>query len=178
MSSTTPDFRRTRTDRLDLRAVTPDDADTLHPLLSDPLLWGHDPAGRHTDISQSRRWTALAAERWCDGLSYWTVAKLGTDEVIGHGGAQLHCGDHWNLSYRIRVDAQGNGYAVELAAAARNAAALVEPHLPVIAWIDPPNTASQRVAVRIGLICRGLRRARPNRPLQLAFSDRELNHPD
>lgn len=108
------------------------------------------------------------------GLSYWLARAIGDNTVIGHGGAQLHRGDHWNISYRIRPAAQGHGYATELAAVACQTANRLSPHLPVIAWIDPSNAASQRVADRIGLICRGLRRARPDRP-QLAFADRKLS---
>lgn len=167
-------FQHVRTQRLDLRAVAPEDADVLHPLLSDPELWHHEPAARHTDLDQTRRWATLAAQRWRDGLSYWVVRTLDGDEVVGHGGAQLHDGTHWNLAYRFATAAHGHGYAAELAVAARDAAIAVAPRLPVIAWIDPSNTASRRVAERIGLICRGLGRSRPDRPFELAYADREL----
>jgi RimJ/RimL family protein N-acetyltransferase len=169
------DYRRLFTARLDLRAIDPDDGDLLFPLLSDPLLSRHEPSARHIDVSQSREYAALASQRWGDGLSYWLVRAISDDQVIGHGGVQLHCGHHWNISYRLSSAAQGHGYATELAAAARETANLLRPHLPVIAWIDPANTASQRVADRIGLTCRGLRRARPDRPPLLAYSDRDLS---
>ncbi len=169
------DFRRVFTARLDLRAINPEDGDLLYPLLSDPVLWRHEPSARHVDHSQSSEYAVLASQRWLDGLSYWLARAIGDNTVIGHGGAQLHRGDHWNISYRIRPAAQGHGYATELAAVACQTANRLRPHLPVIAWIDPSNAASQRVADRIGLICRGLRQARHDRPPQLAFADRKLS---
>jgi RimJ/RimL family protein N-acetyltransferase len=164
-----------RTHRLDLRAITDEDGDSLFPLLSDPLLWRHRPSARHTDVLQSREWAAQAARRWQDGLSYWLIRTHDSPEAIGLGGAQLHRGDHWNISYRLAPVAHGHGYATELAIAAREAAARVAPQMPVIAWIDPSNTSSQRVAVRSGLTCRGLRRPRMDGPPQLAYADRDLS---
>lgn len=38
----------------------------------------------------------------------------------------------------------------------------------------PSNAASRRVAERIGLTCRGLGRSRPDRPLELAYAERDL----
>jgi len=72
--------------------------------------------------------------------------------VLGFGGIRPTTDhDYLNLGYRFRPSAWGNGYATEVGLAAVDLAARVAPGLPVVALIQPANTASIRVAERIGL---------------------------
>ncbi len=57
----------------------------------------------------------------------------------------------WNLYYRLAPECQGQGYASELAAAAIAVANQVDPTQPVVAYMLEHNTASWRVAERVGL---------------------------
>lgn len=114
--------QQTFTDRLDLRRPDPDaDRDELFVIFSDPAGWWYDPAGRHTNRDRTWGWLACAAARWdTDGLSYWTVRRRDNGAIIGVGGAQRQRTGAWNLNYRIATAEQRQGFATELAIAARS----------------------------------------------------------
>ncbi len=168
------DFRRATTARLDLRAMSVADVDELYPIFSDPAAWGYDPGSRHRDRATTQVYAERAGAKWSDGLSYWTVRLIETGEVLGTGGVQRHEPAHWNLNYRLAAAAQGHGYATELARAAVDAAHEHEPDLAVVAWIDRTNTASRRVAERLGLVSQGLHVQRMDGVSRLAYADRPL----
>jgi RimJ/RimL family protein N-acetyltransferase len=101
-------------------------------------------------------------ERWSrswasDGLGPWVVRRLGGEAVIGYGGCTMLAGTVWNLGYRFAPDAQGQGYATELAHEALRCAARSAPDLPVVAYLVEHNSASARVAEKLGfeLVHRG-----------------------
>lgn len=188
------------TERLTLLPASAADADALFPIFSDPEGWWYDPGGRHADPDRTRRFLARAAERWAEGLSYWTVRERGgqavarpagrsaappdagaptpshtAGRVIGLGGAQRHASGAWNLSYRIATGVQGRGYATELAKAGQAAAADVDPTVPVIAWVATHNLPSRRVAERLGLVDRGLHVDANDGVTRLAYADRPID---
>jgi len=172
------DARHVVTDRLDLRAMEPRDADDLFPIFCDERTWWYDPPGRHVDIEQTRRYATVAAERWSAGLSYWTVRLRATGAVIGSGGVQRHVAGSWNLNYRLAPDAQGHGYATELVRAALDVAHATDPDSAVIAWIDAHNAPSRRVAERAGLVDRGVWPTPNDGRLRVAYADRALERDD
>lgn len=164
------------TSRLLLRPMSGQDADALFPIYSDPEIWWFDPRGVHGDIETTRAYAESVGSRWsADGLSYWTVHRGETDEVIGSGGAQRHRGGEWNLNYRIASAHQGRGYAGEVLSAAMQAATRLDSSAPQIAWIDEVNEPSIRVALRAGLVSRGLRSGTYDGRPRLAFADREID---
>jgi hypothetical protein len=59
--------------------------------------------------------------------------------------------------------------------AALEAAASIDPSVAIIAWVDEHNTASRRVAVRLGLTNRGLRVDISDGEVRLAYSDRPVD---
>jgi len=147
------------TDRLDLRAVGPADADALHPILSDPRNSRFLPGGALASPGDTRAWLRRFGVSWADNrLGYWTVRLRAGATVIGVGGVERRP-EFWNLLYFLGRDHWGNGYATELARAALRAARSRDPGLPVAAWIHEQNTASQAVARRLGLRDHGLREA-------------------
>src|SRR5215831_8672778 len=103
-------FERLLTDRLDLRRPDPvADLDDLFAIFSDSAGWWYDPAGRHTESARTQDWLTRAAARFdSDGLSYWTVRRIDSAEIIGVGGAQRQTTRAWNLNYRIASAQQGN----------------------------------------------------------------------
>lgn len=166
--------RHLLTHRLDLRPADPTDTAALFPIFSDPDGWWYEPHSRHRDVDRTRAFLRRAAERWAEGLSYWTVRERAGGAVIGLGGAQRHASGAWNVSYRLASAVQGRGYATELGRAALAAAHAADPDAAVIAWVLPENLPSRRVAERLGLRERGLRLDANDGVTRLAYSDRPL----
>jgi RimJ/RimL family protein N-acetyltransferase len=175
---TAPAHRLVETARLTLAAVTRDDLADLNALSSDPRVWQHLPSGRHTDLDTTARQVARFEESWVRcGLGYWTAHLRETGEFVGVGGCAARHEAVWNVYYRFRPEAQGNGYANELVQAARAAAAHVRPLWPVVAYLVEHNVASRRVAERAGLqlVWRGPDFENPDPDVQrLVFADRRL----
>jgi RimJ/RimL family protein N-acetyltransferase len=105
-----PDHRLVRTDRLDLAAVTDGDLPDLHALSADPRVWQHFPSGRHADLDTTARQVAVFLASWQrGGLGYWTAHLRSTGEFVGVGGCMVKRDVAWNIYYRFRPEAQGNG---------------------------------------------------------------------
>jgi len=163
------------TERLELRPLGPDDVDDVYAIMSDPDVWRHRPELVHTDPATSADWVARAAARWeSDGLSYWGVRTRDSGRFIGVGGAQRQSTGNWNLHYRLAPSAWGRGYASELSLAAIEAARQLDDTVAVIAWIDPNNAASIRLAERIGLTRCGQFADPSDGRRRLAFTDRPV----
>jgi RimJ/RimL family protein N-acetyltransferase len=159
------DVRHRLTGRLALDAVTADDLDEHFAILSDPGVWRHLPANRHTSRERTAEGIALQVECWeRAGLGVWTArlrADLPADRVptgltpgavVGMGGCAVRAGtDWWNLYYRLVPVAWGHGLAGELVDAATRAAAEVAPDRPVVAYLLEHNLESRRRAERSGL---------------------------
>jgi RimJ/RimL family protein N-acetyltransferase len=169
-------FETVLTERLDLRRPDPSgDLAQLFVIFSDPAGWWYDPGARHTDQGTTRAWLERAAARFAtDGLSYWTVRRRDNGSIIGVGGAQRQRTRAWNVNYRIAASEQGQGFATELARAARSAAATVDAAVPFIAWIAPENAPSRRVAELLGLINYGLGVDPSDGRPRLAYADRPV----
>ncbi|MEM9464671.1 MAG: GNAT family N-acetyltransferase [Actinomycetota bacterium] len=141
------------TKRLVLTQPTTGDLDAWHTIHADPRVWEHFPSGRHAEGAQSEAALHAAIDDWqADGLGYWSVRAAPDGPIIGCGGCRRVPADHrWNLYYRFTPESQGNGYATELARASIAAANTIDPGLPVVAYMLEHNTASWRVAERIGM---------------------------
>jgi [ribosomal protein S5]-alanine N-acetyltransferase len=164
------------TARLQLAPVGVDDANELFAIMSDPAGWWYQPAGRHADLPTTVAFCEWVAAMWIsDGLSYWTARRLASHEVVGLGGARRHGDRTWNLSYRIAASHQGQGLASELSVAAHHAASIIDSSVAFIAWVDAHNTASRRVAERVGLTNQGPRPDPSDGEIRLAYSDRPLD---
>lgn len=181
------DFRVHDTERLHLVAVDRSRLEAVYAIQSDPHSWDHDPAARHRDLAQTGAWVDRAALRWLqDGLSYWviqarplpttqaaTTDPLRPDQgaLLGLGGCQRQVTGAWNVFYRLAPHARGQGFAVEMARAAIEAARTLDDDAPVVAWVHQHNAASRRAATRLGLVDRGLHVDPSDGQEKIVFSD-------
>ncbi len=147
------DLRQVTTDRLDLRALTPDDVDALYLLNADPEGWRHFPQGRHTSRERTLTDVERAVAAWDrDGLAYWAARPHGSPDLAGFGGVRLLPDVAvWNVGFRFAPRFQGLGLAREVAQAGLDAAGVRRPDVPVIAYLLEHNTASKRLVERLGL---------------------------
>ena len=119
-------------DRLALNQPFRADQHELFSILSDPRVWTHFPSLRQTNPAQ----TLAMIDRWIGGwkawgLDTWLVRLKGDSGVIGYGGCSMRAEGFWNLGYRLAAEAQGHGYATELAAEAVQRANMTHPERPL-----------------------------------------------
>lgn len=166
-----------RTERLDLRAVGPDDVGVLYALNSDPRVWRHLPSGVHTDPERTMAAVASQVRAWQrDGLGYW-AARTRDGVFAGVGGCAVNAEAAWNVYYRFVPEVQGRGLASELARAGIAAAREVRPDLPVTALLLEHNLASKAVAEKAGLelVWRGPAERNPDPDaVRLVYADRDV----
>ena len=144
---------RIETARLTLRGWQADDADAYAALTADPEVTRY--IGGVMDPEQGWCSMALHAGHWrLRGYGHWAVERTSDCKFLGRAGLWSPEASGWpgiEVGWTFARHAWGNGYATEAAdAAMRWAWALLEaPRL--ISVIHPENTASIRVAERLGL---------------------------
>ncbi|MFF2821890.1 GNAT family N-acetyltransferase [Arthrobacter koreensis] len=141
------------TARLRFRDMTPEDLDLMAGLLGDPEVMTYYPAPKTRD--EAAKWIAWNEANYArHGYGLWIV-ETHDGEFLGDCGLtwQKINGENTELEvgYHVRADRQGRGYATEAAAACRDFAreTLQAPRL--VALIHPENTASKRVAEKLGM---------------------------
>jgi RimJ/RimL family protein N-acetyltransferase len=141
------------TERLRLRPCTPDDADALHRLWTDPdvrrHLWDDEV------ISAERAGATLAAgiASFADaGYGLWAVLPRDADRLIGFCGLRAvpATGDV-ELVYGMAPACWGRGLASEAVVAVLDFAFAALGLGRVIGVTDPPNAASIRVMEKAGM---------------------------
>lgn len=141
------------TSRLLLRHFTLDDIDFLVALHSDPQV-AEFIGGVKTPEQTRQRLDQWIHEYQVYGYSKWAVALRSTGELVGRCGLALESiegADHWELGWTLARAYWGNGYASEAANAAMEHSFRVLGLQRLISLIRPGNTASTRVAERIGM---------------------------
>ena len=137
---------------LTLRSLTVDDADEMSTVLSNPGLYeftgGEPPTSdelRHRYQVQSRGFSADGTERWINS------AVVVGGALVGYVQATVPVeGGPAEIAWVIGKPWQGRGYAAR--AAQLLVAGLAANGIgSVIAHIHPENTASQRIALRLGM---------------------------
>lgn len=141
------------TARLTLRQMTDTDLDEMAALLGDEDVMRYYP--RPKTRQEAREWIARNRERYeAHGFGLWIMHRSDTGEFVGDCGLtyqRIDGVDELEVGYHVRTAMQGNGYATEAAAAARDFARDVLGARRLIAIINPRNLPSQRVAAKIGL---------------------------
>lgn len=140
------------TSRLRFREMRTSDLDPLAALLGDPEVMAFYPAPKTRD--EASDWIARSRRSYDEnGHGLWIVET--------HDGAFVgDCGLTWQsynhtpvleVGYHVRTELQGQGYATEAAGACVD---LVREQLAptlLTAIIHPENTASRRVAEKLGM---------------------------
>lgn len=141
------------TGRLILREMTAGDLDDMAALLGDEQVMRYYPRPKSRD--EARAWIEWNLRLYTEhGFGLWAVLLRETGEFAGDCGLtpqHVDGADEIEVGYHLRAGLQGNGYATEAAAAARDYARDVLGLHRLIAIINPANVPSQRVAVKIGL---------------------------
>jgi [ribosomal protein S5]-alanine N-acetyltransferase len=153
------------TSRLELRPFRPEDAAELHEIFSDPETHtiGEGP---FTSPAQTAVWISRRAETEQQrGLLWYAVRDRAGGRMLGNCGlfAGRTGSDEPEIGYEIRRSCQG--LATEAARAVLDDA-LASGVSRVWATIRPHNTASLRVAAKIGMT---LRHTRPDSRGPLAY---------
>jgi RimJ/RimL family protein N-acetyltransferase len=143
------------TPRLRIRAFVPEDLDALHAIYGDAeaMRWvdgdystiAHTAGALGTHIVMGAR----------DGFAFWAVDELATGELVGEVGFG-RLGDEVEMGWTFRRDRWRRGYAYE----ASEAALAIRPAQRVIAVIREENTASRRLAEKLGFRLEGPREVR------------------
>jgi RimJ/RimL family protein N-acetyltransferase len=142
-----------QTPRLLLREFTPQDADALAQVLSDPETMRYYPA--LYDRTGVEQWIQLNRQRYQeDGVSLWAMEFTKNSELIGDCGIVLQQveGERlYEIGYHLRRDFWGQGLATEAAIACRDWAFTHLKTERLISLIRPENLLSRRVAERSGM---------------------------
>lgn len=144
-----------QTDRLLLRRFVPDDLDALMALYADPEVRRHIPdAPTNRDEARRELEWHRNGHRERPELGLWATIHRGTGAFIGRCGLlpwTIDGRDEVEVAYLLDRAYWGQGLATE-AARAIVAYAFEQLHLTrLVCLIEPGNTASARVAGKIGM---------------------------
>jgi RimJ/RimL family protein N-acetyltransferase len=175
-------FANVRTRRLSLRPAAESDLAELHRLYADPEVWRADPVSRHESLEQTAALIERSREAWrLDGLGMWVARNWDTTaaaELVGFGGCNTRHDVAWNVGFRLARAHWGQGLAQEIVGAGMDAARVVRPALPFIAYLLEGNARSQRAVERAGfqLVWRGPDAGNPDPgAVRLLYADRPLD---
>lgn len=150
------------TDRLLLRQRSIDDVAAIVRMSGDPEVMRFVGDGRLPDpVELERRARERCTTDFGRGLGYWSLfARDRPDDYLGYvvlspvpGSADIE------LSYGIRRDAWGQGFATEASRAALDFGFRVRALPEIVALVYPDNLRSQRVIAKLGFTPAGVRNA-------------------
>ena len=143
------------TERLRLREFVPEDAAALAAVLGDPVTMQYYPAPFNR--KEVEEWIERNRQRYrSEGYGLWAMLLRDSGELIGDCGCYLREVEGRSsveISYHVRHDLWGNGYATEAARACMQYAFDKLGVDRVISLIRPENVQSRRVAEKNGLTC-------------------------
>lgn len=139
-----------QTERLFLRQFRESDQDQLAKCHADPEMTRY--LGGPLSPAENWRWLLSMLGHWSlRGFGYWALEEKDTGQLCGAAGLIRHF--DWpetELGWRIYPAWQRRGYATEAARCIRGFAFSVLNLATLVSYIDPENTASLRVAERLG----------------------------
>jgi [ribosomal protein S5]-alanine N-acetyltransferase len=144
-----------KTERLFLRHFHIVDAETMHRVFGDPEVMRFGDGVQTIEWVQA--WLGTCLERYYQmwGFGPYAVVEKRSPNVIGYCGLfffpDVNGQPEVEIGYRLARSAWGQGYATEAAGAVRDFAFVSLNIKRLIAMIDPSNSASIRVAKKIGM---------------------------
>jgi RimJ/RimL family protein N-acetyltransferase len=150
------------TDRLLLRQRHLDDVPAILAMNADPEVMRFVGDGRMPDPAASEKRTReRVSTDFGMGLGYWSVfTRARRDDYLGYVVlSPVPDSEDIEISYGIRRDAWGQGYATEAAGAGLDFAFRVRALPQVVALVYPANLKSQRVIAKLGFEPAGQRHA-------------------
>jgi RimJ/RimL family protein N-acetyltransferase len=141
------------TSRLILQEFSPEDAEQLAMVLSDPETMRYYPAP--LDRAGVDAWISRNLQRYREhGHGLWAMLLKSRGEVVGDCGLTVQDVDGTNeieIGYHVRRDLWGRGLATEAARACRDFGFARMPVERLISLIRPENLPSGRVAEKNGM---------------------------
>ena len=148
-----PDLTILETSRLRLRRTQHADIPSLVALWTDPEVTRYMGGSRDATVL-TRVFTESADAPFVEDHDLWPVEEKITGEVIGDCGLlqkDIEGVDEIELVYVIARSRWGRGYGTEMAEALKHYAVKTLGHKRLVALVDPENTASERVAKKVGM---------------------------
>ena len=146
------------TDRLTLRGFLLDDWEVYAAAWADPRMTAFIGGEPRTRTESWGKFTAIAGFWALIGYGYWSFVDRHTGAYVGHGGlARYERGlgtlvDFPEAGWAFVPGAWGQGYATEAMAAILDWSDRILKAPETRCIIDPDNTASQRVAAKLGYV--------------------------
>lgn len=141
------------TPRLQLRQMTQADIPALLTVFGDPEVMQYYPAP--FDEARMQRWVDWNQRSYTDhGHGLWTLILRSTGELVGDAGLVQQLVDgapEIELGYHLRRDLWRQGLATEAALACLDYGFTQLGRQRLVSLISPQNTASRRVAEKIGM---------------------------
>jgi len=144
------------TERLILREIIPEDAESFFAMDSNPDVVRYVGIKPLTDISQSVEMIESIRKQYSDnGIGRWAVLSKEDGKMIGWSGLKLikEINNHQNihdLGYRFTPEYWGKGYATETSIAVLNYAFNELKLEKVFAYADIENDVSNHVLRKVG----------------------------
>ncbi|WGM45482.1 hypothetical protein KOAAANKH_00345 [Brevundimonas sp. NIBR10] len=157
------------TERLILRPTAASDFERWCDFQSDPETTRFI-GGPQTPAQVWRAMMSVAGAWTLTGVGFFSLIEKSTGQWMGRIGPwQPHGWPGTEVGWSLHRDAMGKGYAIEAAVASMDYAVDVLGWTDVVHTIDPANSASARVAERLGSTNRGPGRLPP--PFESATVD-------
>lgn len=145
-----------RTARLVLETPKSSDVPSIFSIAGDLRATEHNPSDRLGELLEAESLVARWVSHWRQhGFGYWCVREYSHSAAVGYCGVKRMTAvgrPVLNLIYRFRPEVWGCGYATEAARSVVGWSAVHAPRATILARVRPSNFASQKVALKSGLL--------------------------
>ncbi len=145
------DTPRLESARLVLRALSADDADSLHPTLADEGLMKWWSSAAHGDVDETRAYLGFEGRMDADKWRSWAITVYDEgDHAVGFVSAGVRRAGVLEIGYMLARTHWGRGIAFEAADRIIEHLFVSEGHRRVFADTDPDNVRSRTLLEKLG----------------------------